>query len=337
MSDWWGIFDLAALLPRAHHKLIIYGLILLSTFMFVEFLMLAIDAFRVRRGGRARARLTDLATRLRSEQAADKTSILREEWGMTSGWSARLPLLEQLNLLLYRAGRPLRVPEFLWLSLALCLGGGFIGWVVLSDPRMAVALLASGLLPLLWVWRRKHARMRRFERMMPDALELLSRALRAGHAVTPSLQMVGDELSDPVGTEFALIAEEIRLGLDVPAALSNLAHRIDVPDLPFFVTALMIQRETGGNLAEIVDSLAAVIRERHGTEGKIKSLTAQTRWSANVLLLAPFAFVLMMKLMRPDYVAPLFETVPGRVIAGLATLMVLVGYALCRRLGVVRI
>lgn len=337
MSGLFGIFDISAFLPTAYQKIVIYSLILLSTVMFVEFLLLAIDAYRSRKGARARTRLADLATRLRSQDAAKKTTILREEWGMSSGWSARLPILEQLSLLLYRAGRPLSLPEFLWLSLALGIGGLFLGFALLGDPRMAAALFASSLLPLLWVWRRKHARMRAFERMLPEALELLSRALRAGHAVTPSLHMVGNELGDPVGTEFALIAEEIRLGLDVPAALSNLAHRIDVADLPFFVTALMIQRETGGNLAEIVDSLAAVIRERHGTEGKIKSLTAQTRWSANVLLLAPFGFVLMMKIMRPDYVAPLFETIPGRFIAGMATLMVLVGYALCRRLGVVKI
>ena len=240
----------------------------------------------------------------------------------------RLRVLDPLKLLLYRAGQPLTPGQFLLVSLLLAGAGGFVGYVVLTDPRLGLALPAAGLLPLLAVWRRKQARMERFELMLPEALELLCRALRAGHALSSGLQMVGDELDDPIGTEFSQVADEVRFGLDLPQALTNLVHRIDLPDLPFFVTALVIQRETGGNLAEIIDGLARVIRERH---------TTQTRWSANILLLAPFVFTGAMTVLRPDYIAPLWETRPGNWIAGLATVMVLVGYVACRRVGTVRI
>ncbi len=284
------------------------------------------------RGGRARTRrrLRALDRPQAADESTDESSILRSA-PAPAGW------LEPLRLLLERAGEPVGVAAFLAISATLAAAGAALGSALWQGEATGLAGAAAGLLPLLWLVRRRRARMRRFEQMFPDSLDLLARALRAGHALSAGLHMVGEELEDPVGPEFSRVSEEIRLGLDIGTALSDLARRADVPEMPFFVTALTIQRETGGNLAEIIDGLARVIRDRHAMNGKIRSVTAQTRWSANLLLIAPFAFGGSMALLRPGYVAPLWETPVGNTIATAALVMVTVGYVLCRRLGVVQV
>ena len=316
-------------------------LVLLTTATFLHVLVLAGAGGRIRSRVRARRRLQRLALDVHPASLDEEVSILRELRGMGPGpmgkLAARLRLLEPLRLLLHRAGRPMGVGAFLSLTTLLAAGGFFAGNVLLRDPRLALLLTASSLIPLLVVQSRKRRRMARFEAMLPQALDLLSRALRAGHAMSAGLQMVGEELDDPVGPEFAHVAEEVQFGLELPAALANLRYRIDVPDMPFFVTALIIQRETGGNLAEIIDGLAKVIRDRLNTEGKIRALTAQSRWSANILVMAPFVFLGAMSIFRKDYVAPLWETPAGNIVATVAAVLAVFGWVLCRRVGVVRV
>ena len=234
-------------------------------------------------------------------------------------------------------GRPLGAGSLLALMALAGGAGAGVATALLGGAERGLPFATAGLLPLLWVYWRRRVRMRRFEELFPEALELLARGLRAGHALSSGLQLVGEELPDPVGPEFARVSEEIRLGLDLKDALADMSRRVAVPDMPFFVTALVIQRETGGNLAEIIDGLARVIRDRHMMYGKIQAVTAQTRWSANILLLAPFVFAGSMSLLRPSYVAPLWETPAGRAVVTAALVMVLVGYVICRRVGVVRV
>lgn len=311
-------------------------LVFLTAAMLAEFGLSALTGHRQRR--RAARRLREIAQRVPAPESAEAVSLLRERYGEARE-RARLALvgrpLAALELLLYRAGHPFGPGRFLLLSA----GVAGLGVLLLSGFSASAAPLGAlaGLLPFAGLAVRKRQRMRRFEAMFPEALDLLARALRAGHALSSALRMVGDELPDPVGPEFRVVAEEIQFGLDVRFALANLAHRVDVPDIPFFVTALMIHRDTGGNLAEIMDGLAHVIRERHKMYGKIRAFVAQTKWSANILLVFPYAFVGFMALFRPDYVKPLFTTQPGHMILALATLLVLAGYALCRRVGVVRV
>ena len=314
------------------------------TLVFLTATALALFAALTVRDARARGRLRERLRRIvlaAPDDHGPESTIVRELRGEPTGPMGRLArrfrLLEPLRLLLYRAGQPFTAGRFLVLSAALGAAGFTVGNVLLRDPRMGVALAGVGIVPLLMVHARKRARMRQFEAMLPQALDLLSRALRAGHAMSAGLQMVGEEMDEPVGPEFAQVAEEVQFGLELPLALSNLQHRIDVPDIPFFVTALIIQRETGGNLAEVIDGLGKVIRDRLATQGKIRALTAQSRWSANILLGAPFVFAGAMSLFRRDYVAPLWETPAGNVIAVAAFCMAIVGWALCRRVGVVKV
>lgn len=319
---------------------LIWALVFLAGVAFVEFVAFAIAGLRDRRRAVTRRRLAAISLRLHAAEAETEISILREEQGLLPGrvgqWLERVPGLVRLELLLYRAGRPMALRQFALLTALAAAGGALLGvvWPALGPVAPAVAGLA---LPWVWLLRRKRTRMRHFEEMLPDALDLLARALRAGHALSAALQMVGDECGDPIGTEFALVSDEMRFGLDLPLALANLEHRVQCEDLPFLVTALLIQRETGGNLAEIMDNLAHVIRDRHTTYGKVRAFTAQTRWSANILAMAPWVFLALMSFFRPDYVEPLTTTPGGRIMLGTVVVMVFVGYVLCRRVGVVRV
>jgi tight adherence protein B len=295
---------------------------------------------RERHGVRAaaRRRLASLASQLAAEDDPAGASVLRGEQGGAFELLRRsLPRSRALDARLCRAGAPLSAGQFLLLSLALAAAGVLAGALLLDLGWAALAFALAGAIPWLVVLELGRRRMARLEAQLPDALELIARALRAGHSLSFGLQMVADELPDPIGTEFGQAARQIALGLEPRAALAGVAQRMPSTDISFFVTAVLIQRETGGNLAEILENLAHVIRERFKMYGKVRSLTAQTRMSANILMAMPFVMVGVLSMVNPEYADPLFETDGGRLLLWIAAGMLVVGYALCRRLGVVRI
>jgi tight adherence protein B len=179
--------------------------------------------------------------------------------------------------------------------------------------------------------------MAEFESQFPDALELLTRAMRAGHSLGIGFQLVGEELADPVGSEFAQVAEEIKFGLDVRQALANLAHRMDIPDLPYFVAAILIQRETGGNLAELLERLGTLVRDRAKFHGKLRALTSQGRMSATVLALWPAVTVALLIVVHPTYIQPMLETTSGHIAMLASAVLVTAGYLLARKLATVEV
>ena len=259
-------------------------------------------------------------------------SILRETQSdlssLLSDAAERYPMLRRLELLLYRADHPMTLVQLLGGTLA----SGALGAGVGALFGLPVAGLALAPLPLLYVVRVKRGRMKRFDEQFPAALALFSRALRAGHSLSSALQMVGSEMPDPVGPEFMLVAREISLGLAPATAMANLQDRMDAQDLPVFVTAVLVQMETGGNLAETLDNLGDVIRARLLFFGKVKALTAQSMMSANVLVIVPFAIVGMMSAIQPSFTAPLFEHPIGQKLLMAAVGMTLLGYAICRKI-----
>lgn len=259
---------------------------------------------------RVRKRLRVLAQRV-AQVEVNAASMLRKGAGL------RLPSLSGLERLLYRAGGPLSVHRFLLLSLLLA-GAGFATVMFLTeDPFRSLPAALLGLLPWLVVRRAAAKRRRSFEEQLPEALELMTRCMRTGHALGAGFQMVGEEFPDPIGTEFGLVAEEIRLGLGIREALENLMHRVDNDDLPYFTTAVLIQRQTGGNLAELLDKLGALLRERIQFSGRVRALTAQGRGAATFLALwLPF-IVAVVWVVAPDYLKPLIENDWGNaVLAG---------------------
>jgi tight adherence protein B len=156
--------------------------------------------------------------------------------------------------------------------------------------------------------------------------------MRAGHSLVTGFQLVGDELADPISTEFGLVAEEIRLGLEVRDALENLLHRTENPDLPYFSTAVLIQRQTGGNLAELLDKLGKLLRERAQFTGRVRALTAQGRGAAAFLALWLPVIFLIILLVAPDYVSPLLENTWGHAVLAGAVGIDVLAYFMARRI-----
>jgi tight adherence protein B len=274
--------------------------------------MLALEGLSAFMRGRAdparvRKRLQALAKRVAEVDTAGG-SILRKGSGLSLRNAAGL------TRLLYRAGGALTPSRFLLLSAGLA-GLGFLATFVLTqDPLRATPALLLGVVPWLGIRRAAARRMRAFEEELPDALELLTRCLRTGHALGAGFQMVGEELDDPVGTEFGLVAEEVRLGLEIRESLENLMGRVDNADLPYFTTAVLIQRQTGGNLAELLDKLGTLLRERIQFHGRVRALTAQGRGAATLLALwLPFIIVVTW-FVSPGYLEPLIENDWGHLV-----------------------
>lgn len=200
-----------------------------------------------------------------------------------------IPRVHQLDRLLLQSGLALNVAGFLWFTIMGALAG-FILAAFFGLPLFAVigAGVAMGALPLLYVLNAKRKRLITLEQQLPDALDLMGRALRAGHAFSSAMKMVGDEMPEPVAGEFRTTFDELNYGISLQDALQNLATRVPSDDLRYFVIAVLIQRETGGNLTELLDSISALIRARLKLMGMIQVLSAEGRLSAWILGLLPF-------------------------------------------------
>jgi tight adherence protein B len=182
------------------------------------------------------------------------------------------------------------------------------------------------MLPTLFLKRRRSTRLKRFEEQFPEALDLLSRAIRAGHAFQTAMGMCADELPAPVGIEFRKSFDQQNFGLPLKDALNELAERVPILDVKFFVTAVLIQRETGGNLAEILDNLAHVVRERFKILRQVRVHTAHGRFTGYVLLALPAALAAVLAWMNPDHMDLLFKEKMGQMMIMAAIVMQTVGY-----------
>lgn len=193
------------------------------------------------------------------------------------------------------------------ISLGLTLVGGMLS--ALIARTMYVAPVGAALffaIPWLWLWNKRRMRLKKFASQLPDALELVARALRAGHSLAAGLHVVAEEMPPPVAKEFGRVYEEQNLGIPLEEALRGITERVPNLDLRFFVTSVAIQRQTGGDLAEILDKIGHVIRERYKILGQVKALTAEGRLSGLVLIALPFGLFLMMLHTKPEYISLLW-------------------------------
>ena len=201
--------------------------------------------------------------------------------------------------------------------------------------RVPVAWIIAGVMgcvsPTLWLKYKRHVRMKKFEEQFPEALDLLSRAIRAGHAFQTAMGMVADELPAPVGVEFRKSFDQQNFGLPLKEALDELALRMPILDVRFFVTAVLIQRETGGNLSEILDNLAHVVRERFKILRQVRVHTAHGRFTGYVLLALPAALGIALNFINPDHMRLLFEERMGHMMIATAIVMQIVGYIWIRK------
>lgn len=250
----------------------------------------------------------------------------------------QMPRIGLLDRLLLQSGLSWSVADFLGMSLLMFLLTLF-GTIYLPLPWMLRLALATfcALLPLMYVTRAKGKRLVHIEQQLPDALDLMGRALRAGHAFPTALKMVGDEMNDPLAGEFRAAFDEVNFGISMPDALMNMATRVPSTDLRYFVIAVLIQRETGGNLAELLASISAIIRDRIKLMGQVRVLSAEGRMSAWVLGLLPFGAALMIQLTNPEFLEILYTDSAGQKMLIIAGVMMLLGIFAMRKIIRIRV
>jgi tight adherence protein B len=239
----------------------------------------------------------------------------------------------RLDTLLLQADIKMRVGTFVVLVLVLGCGSALLVDMVLARPFLAIGVgLILSNVPLLYVKHRKRARTLKFEEQFPDALDMLTSALRAGLALTGAIQVVAEEAPDPVGKEFRVLFEENRLGLDMKHAVKMMAERVDSTEARLFATALILQRETGGNLAEILDGTAAVIRDRFRILRDVRTMTAQARLSGTLLFMLPLALTGVVLTLAPQYLRELAADPIGKYLIPIAVVLQAIGFLIMRRI-----
>ena len=319
--------------------------IIIGIGIFVTVILLIEAAYMgVRRFGESESR--SIRKRLRTFSAGGgklgEVDIVRKRILSEVPWLHRFLLkitrIHELDRLLEQANTSLPVGFFILLSVmlaAVVFAGGSMIHVSLSILIIFASL--SAFMPFLYLLLLKQKRMAKFQEQLPDALDLIARALRAGHAFSGGLKMVAEEFGDPIGNEFGKTLDEINFGVGVEQAMKNLAHRVDCPDLQFFVVSVIVQRETGGNLAEILEKIASLVRERFKLFGKIRTLAAEGKLSAIVLIALPFLIALYLTAVSPSYIGLLFQDRIGITMLCIAAAMMLTGVIVMKRMITIRV
>ena len=250
----------------------------------------------------------------------------------------QLSVARKLELLLYQAGMGMRVGMFLMVVAAVAMAGYFLGYMFFNKLLHALFFMSLGaIVPFLYVQHKKSVRLKAFSEEFPDALDLLVSALRAGISFSSSLQIVADESPEPIRSEFAIVVEEQALGLEMREALTNLANRVDSVDLKFFVTAVVLQRDTGGNLTEVLDNTSRLIRDRFRILGDIMTFTAQGRLTGVILTCLPLGIALFMLMIAPDYFHKMWDNPTGRAVLGFGVLMQILGSLMIRKIVAIKV
>ena len=273
---------------------------------------------------------------------SQEISIIKERLFSESVFLQRLltsiPNVQNIDRLLQQSGLSWSVARFCGISI-LCFALPFVVSIVYWVPLYFRFLLAILLVPTpYWYVRRAVSkRIWVMEQQLPDALDLMGRALRAGHAFPNAVQMVADEMKDPLAGEFRTVFDEVNYGVSVPDALMNLAIRIPSTDMRYFVIAVLIQRETGGNLAELLASISAIIRDRIKLLGQVRVMSAEGKLSAWILSCLPFAAALMIHLINPEFLAVLFTDSGGQKMLAAALTLMAIGILAMRNIIRIRV
>ena len=241
--------------------------------------------------------------------------------------------VSDLQKTLAQADISIRAGNFLGLSALTGVAATILAYVLSKRVEVAwIALLVGFVLPYSYASIRRNKRFEKFEELFPEAIDTLARAVRAGHAFTTALEMITAEVSEPVSGEFRQLYEEQKFGMPVRDALLNLTDRMPLVDVKFFVTAVMLQRETGGNLAEILDNLSYVIRERFKIQRQVRVYTAQGRLTMALLMGMPPIIVTTMLLLNPSFIRPLFSDPIGHFLLVAGITLQTIGYFVIRKI-----
>lgn len=233
---------------------------------------------------------------------------------------------DRLRTYIGQAGMKVKPGKLILLSAVAAVGGYLITNILTGSSLLGlIALPVGAIIPISTVAVKRKRRLRAFEKLFPEAIDLLGRAVRAGHSFSTGLEMITTELPEPVSGEFRTTFEEQNFGLPFRDALLNLSERVPLIDVRFFVTAVLIQKETGGNLAEILDNLAHVVRERFRILGEVRIKTAQGRMTAGILISLPPIMALVLRGINPSYMHPLFYDPFGPIVIAIAVFLQIVG------------
>ena len=307
--------------------LIVFIIIFAMTVSVIELSLYAYRTIRNPDRGKIRKRLRDLPSAKNAKGLPDivKKRVLSDV-PFLNQILVHIPRLQCLDRLLLQANAQYRLGVFILLAVFLGLTGFLGSSLIITNHLISIIIAGSlGGIPFFYLCLKKKKRMEKFQRQLPEGLELIARSLKAGHAFPSSMKLAADEFDDPLGPEFHETLNEINFGVSLGDALKNLADRIDCPDLKYFVICVILQRETGGNLAEIIESIAYIIRERFKLFGKIRVLASEGKLSAIILVAIPFLIITLLSFINPNYINVLFFDPTGRIVAGIAAFMMVAG------------
>jgi tight adherence protein B len=315
------------------------ALITLVVFVVVALAVFVAASIYDQRSAKARLIKERLANERKAPErsAEDELALLRDEQ------LSKIPAIDSLlrrsrrvsaiQKTLAQAGLSIRAGNFLGICVLAGIGGAIIGYVASNKFEIAwIAMLVGFVLPYSYASFKRNKRFEKFEELFPEAIDTLARAVRAGHAFTTALEMITNEVAEPVCGEFRQLYEEQKFGMPVRDALMNLTDRVPLVDVKFFVTAVMLQRETGGNLAEILDNLSYVIRERFKIQRQVRVYTAQGRLTMALLMGMPPIIVVVMLVLNPGFIHPLFADPIGHTLLVAGITLQTIGYFVIRKI-----
>ena len=285
-------------------------------------------------------KVTEMLQNASGEATPMQTKVLMEPETpvnvMLVRFLSRFNFVQRLETRLQQAGMTTSVYSVLIAMLVLAGVGALIG--VRMNPMMFTGLsaagcgLVGGLLPYAYVSYARKKRMGAFEEQFPEALDFLARAMRAGHAFSIALEMLSEESPQPLGQEFRKVFNEHNLGLPIETALQNLSARVPLLDVSFFVSAVLLQRETGGNLSEILNKLALIIRERFKLKGAVRAASAHGRITGSILTLMPIALMFGLLVVAPGYLQGMAKDPDGRILIAICIVAIIMGHFLIRKI-----
>ena len=289
-------------------------------------------------GNKMRKRLKQRLAEIEQTDDGDSIgSLLRQKYLQNLSPVERqlesLPIFEDLRRMISQAGYTILAYRLVLISIVLCISGGTLAWFLTRMPIAAIAAAILGFaLPIIKVWNARRERMMKFEEQLPDAIDSMKRALKAGHPFSATLKLVAEDMDDPIAREFELTFADVNYGNDMRRAMLGLLQRVPSLTVMALVTSVLVQKETGGNLAEILDQISKVIRGRFRFQRRVRTLSAEGRMSAWILALVPLILFAVITVTTPDYLPVLIEHPVGKNLILAGVILAVIGIAWVRKI-----
>ena len=320
--------------------LILAVLVFVAVLLLLEGLYIVWKSYKGPEATKIEMRLRALSgSRDKSAQARFLKDRMLSEVPVLQRYLLTMPRAQRLDKFILQAGLDWPVSKLLLSSVVAGIATSF-AVSMFAHQSFMLAVVGGGMvgaLPFLYVQTRRNRRLAKLERQLPEALDLITRALRSGHAFSSGLQMIGEEMTEPIAGEFVIVHDEVNFGVSLQQALSNLSERVPNMDMRYFVVAVMIQRESGGNLTEVLGNLSRLIRARLKLMGRVRVLSSEGRLSAWILGLMPFALGLAMLFVNPEFMEPLWTDPIGQAIIKYMLILMAFGVVVIRRIIRIRV